>query len=87
MTSSIYSITRNPLYVGAFMAYTGIGLACRSWIFLLCAAIWIVSWHLAVPAEERILISKYGSAYEEYMEATPRWIGWPRSGKVNRDSP
>jgi len=81
MTGGIYSISRNPMYFGVFLMYIGIGMACASWVFLLCAVIWIISWHFGVPEEEHILIKKYGSAYQEYMNRTPRWIGIPKSNK------
>ena len=81
MTKGVYSISRNPMYFGMFLMYIGIGIACASWVFLLCAVVWIVSWHFGVPEEERILLEKYGSAYREYIDRTPRWIGIPKSEK------
>jgi len=81
MTKGVYSISRNPMYFGMFLMYVGIGIACASWIFLLCAVVWIISWHFGVPEEERILLEKYGNAYREYMNRTPRWIGIPKSKK------
>jgi protein-S-isoprenylcysteine O-methyltransferase Ste14 len=81
MTGGVYNISRNPMYLGVFMMYVGIGMACASWVFLLCAVIWIVSWNFGVPEEEHILIKKYGSAYRKYMNRTPRWIGIPKSTK------
>jgi protein-S-isoprenylcysteine O-methyltransferase Ste14 len=34
-----------------------------------------------VVVEEPFLIEKYGVAYREYVNRTPRWIGIPKSGK------
>ena len=81
MTKGVYSISRNPMYFGMFLMYIGIGIACASWVFLLCAVIWIVSWQIGVVNEERILLEKYGNAYREYMNRTSRWIGIPKSRK------
>jgi len=81
ITTGVYSISRNPIYFGVFLTYIAIGITCASWVFLLCAVVWIVSWHFGVPEEERILLEKYGSAYREYMNMTPRWIGIPKSRK------
>ncbi|WP_455285053.1 methyltransferase family protein [[Eubacterium] cellulosolvens] len=79
MTKGIYAISRNPMYLSGFLEYVGIGVACVSWVFLLCAAVWIVSWHILVPThEERVLLEKYGNAYREYMNRTPRWVGIPK---------
>jgi protein-S-isoprenylcysteine O-methyltransferase Ste14 len=81
ITTGVYRISRNPMYFGVFLMYIGIGIACASWVFLLCAVVWVVSWHFGVPEEERILLEKYEDAYREYMNRTPRWIGIPKSEK------
>ena len=79
LSTGVYAISRHPGYFGFFLGYVGIGIACASWVFLLCALVWIVSWHFGVIEEERILVEKYGDAYREYMNRTPRWIGMPKS--------
>jgi protein-S-isoprenylcysteine O-methyltransferase Ste14 len=81
MVSGVYAISRNPQYLGFFLAYAGIGIACASWVFLLCALVWIVAWHYGVVEEERILLEKYGEAYRQYMNRTPRWIGFPKKSE------
>jgi protein-S-isoprenylcysteine O-methyltransferase Ste14 len=78
MVRGVYAISRHPQYLGFFLAYAGIGLACASWVYLLCALVWIASWQFGVAEEERILLEKYGEAYREYMARTPRWIGFPK---------
>jgi protein-S-isoprenylcysteine O-methyltransferase Ste14 len=80
ITRGVYRFSRHPAYFGGFLIYLGIGIACASWVFLLFAVAWIVMWHIAVPAEERSLLKKYGDTYREYMNKTPRWIGIPKSG-------
>ena len=77
ISKGVYAISRHPGYFGLFLLYVGIGIACASWVFLLCALVWIVSWHFGVIEEERILLEKYGDAYTEYMHRTPKWIGFP----------
>jgi protein-S-isoprenylcysteine O-methyltransferase Ste14 len=79
VTRGIYRISRHPIYLSGFVAYAGIGIACASWVLLLCAVLWIAFFQVAVPAEERFLLEKYGEAYREYMDRTPRWIGLPKS--------
>lgn len=79
LTKGAYAVSRNPMYFGSFLAFAGIGIACASWIFLLCALVWIVSWHFGVVEEEQILLAKYGEAYRQYMDRTPRWIGFPKN--------
>jgi protein-S-isoprenylcysteine O-methyltransferase Ste14 len=82
IVKGVYAVSRHPGYLGFFLAYAGIGLACASWVFLLCAFVWISSWHFGVVEEERILLEKYGEAYRQYMNRTPRWIGLPRKSEL-----
>lgn len=79
LSKGVYAISRHPCYFGFFLAYLGTGIACASWIYLLCALVWIVSWQIAVVEEERILLEKYSDAYQQYMDRTPRWIGFPKT--------
>jgi len=82
ITTGVYRISRNPQYFSGFLQYLGIGISCLSWIFILCAVTWIISFHIeVVQSEEPSLIEKYGDAYKEYMNRTPRWIGIPKSEK------
>jgi protein-S-isoprenylcysteine O-methyltransferase Ste14 len=78
LSKGAYAISRHPQYFGLFLGYVGIGVASASWVFLLCALAHIVAWHFGVVEEERILLAKYGDAYREYMNRTPRWIGMPK---------
>lgn len=80
VTKGVYRISRHPIYLSGFLLYVGIGIACASWVLLLLAVAWIVLFQIVVPAEERFLLEKYGDAYREYMNRTPRWIGIPKSG-------
>ena len=78
ITKGVYRYSRHPAYFGGFLIYLGIGIACASWVFLLLAVAWIVMWQIAVPAEERSLLKKYGDSYRQYMSKTPRWLGIPK---------
>jgi protein-S-isoprenylcysteine O-methyltransferase Ste14 len=78
ITHGVYAVSRHPMYVAGVGAYAGIGLAGTSWVFLACAAAEMAAWAVAVPEEERNLVAKYGVAYTEYVQRTPRWLGLPR---------
>ena len=78
-TQGPYRISRHPMYFGGFLILVGIGIACASWVVILCAILWIVFFQIVVPSEERFLLEKYGDTYREYMNRTPRWIGLPKS--------
>ena len=78
VTRGCYRIMRHPVYFGGFLLYVGTGIACASWVILLCGVMWIAMWQIVVPAEERFCVERYGDAYREYMARTSRWIGIPK---------
>jgi protein-S-isoprenylcysteine O-methyltransferase Ste14 len=80
VSKGVYRISRNPIYFTGFLLYIGIGIATASWVILLCAILWIVLFQIVLPSEERFLLEKYGDSYREYMNKTPKWIGFPKSG-------
>jgi len=81
VTKGVYHISRHPIYFVGFLTFIGMGIACISWIFLLLAIIFIILMNMLVIPEERWCLEKYGDAYREYMNRTPRWIGIPKSDK------
>jgi protein-S-isoprenylcysteine O-methyltransferase Ste14 len=81
VTGGIYFISRHPMYVGTFLINIGISLSCLSWIFLLVAMIGIFLESSLAAMEEGWCLEKYGDAYREYINKTPKWIGIPRSKK------
>lgn len=83
VTRGMYRISRHPIYLSGFLMYTGVGIACASWVVLMCAVLWIVLWHIVVPFEEWLLVEQYGDSYREYMSRTPRWIGIPKAEKYD----
>jgi protein-S-isoprenylcysteine O-methyltransferase Ste14 len=80
VSKGVYRISRHPIYFNGFLLYIGIGIATASWVILLCAILWMGLFHIVVPSEERFLLEKYGDSYREYMNKTPKWIGFPKSG-------
>jgi len=81
-TTGIYSISRHPIYLGTFSLFIGIGIASASWVYILLALILLAPMRnaLMIP-EERMCCERFGNAYREYMNKTPRWIGIPKSKK------
>jgi protein-S-isoprenylcysteine O-methyltransferase Ste14 len=80
-TNGLYRISRNPIYLGTFLIFIGIGLTCASWLFLLLMMVFIVLYDILIAPEELWCLEKYGDAYREYMKRTPRWIRMPKSEK------
>jgi protein-S-isoprenylcysteine O-methyltransferase Ste14 len=79
ITRGMYRYSRHPLYLASLSIYLSVGIASASWIFLLVFVVQLVSISIAVVGEERFCLEKYGEAYRQYMERTPRWIGIPKS--------
>jgi len=78
VTRGVYRISRNPLYLSAFLMYLGTSIACASWVFLLFAVLWMLIWYIVLPGEERVLLEQHRDVYRQYMDRTPRWIGIPK---------
>jgi protein-S-isoprenylcysteine O-methyltransferase Ste14 len=79
LTEGIYRFSRHPYYVTQLVMFIGIGLASASWLLLLFAVVYsFLHFPMASPEEKRCL-EKYGDAYREYMNRTPKWLGLPKS--------
>jgi len=83
VTRGLYRYSRHPMYVSGFFMYVGLGIACASWVFMLFAVVFTVVSFVYADAEEQLTLEMYGDSYREYINRTSRYIGLPRSGKVN----
>ncbi|MBI1370989.1 MAG: hypothetical protein GC162_20335 [Planctomycetes bacterium] len=78
-TTGIYSIVRNPLYLGNFIVGLGIVLFPREWwLVVIYALIFWLYYERIIFAEEAFLRAKFGDAYLCWAAATPAFI--PRFG-------
>ncbi len=84
VTQGVYRFSRNPMYVGESLINISVSIACLSWVFFLIAVVVAILEHQIVVGEESFCLKKYGDAYREYMNRTPKWIGIPKS--VNNNS-
>ena len=75
VTTGIHRLSRNPIYVGLFLIYGGIGIAARiPWILILAVPLAIVMRHGVVAREEAYLERRFGDAYRDYRARTRRWL-------------
>jgi protein-S-isoprenylcysteine O-methyltransferase Ste14 len=81
ITKGIYHYSRHPLYLASLLIYFGVGIASASWVFLLVFVVQSVSIRIAAVGEESFCLEKYGEAYHDYVDKTPRWLGLPKSGR------
>lgn len=74
-TRGIYSITRNPLYIGNMMIFFGLTLLFGNvWVTLIMVLFLMLQYQLIVAAEETYLLDKYGARYGQYRQKVPRFL-------------
>lgn len=74
VTTGIHGWTRNPIYLGFFLVYVGIGMAVHStWILILTMPIAVVIRYGVVAREEAYLERRFGDAYRDYKARVRRW--------------
>ena len=79
-TTGLYRFSRHPMYVGILLVYIGISIACSSWVYLILTLAYLAMYqNVFIIPEERMCCERFGDAYREYMNRTPRWIGIPKS--------
>ena len=74
MTSGVFAISRNPIYVAFALILLGQFLIFPHWILLvyLAAGIWL--FHRQVLREEQYLQQHYGNEYLEYRNRVRRYL-------------
>jgi protein-S-isoprenylcysteine O-methyltransferase Ste14 len=74
-TTGIHGWSRNPIYVGMFLLYAGIGLAARSpWVLVLTLPLAITLRYGVVAREEAYVERRFGDAYRDYKARVRRWL-------------
>ena len=82
VTSGIFSVSRNPLYLGGVAILAGIGLAVElPWALALLIPSLVASHYVLIAPEERYLAAKFGAEYRAYAAAVRRWIGRARQAR------
>jgi protein-S-isoprenylcysteine O-methyltransferase Ste14 len=75
VTTGIHGWTRNPIYLGMFLIYGGIGVAAQSlWILILALPLAITIRLGVVAREEAYLERRFGDAYLDYKARVRRWL-------------
>jgi protein-S-isoprenylcysteine O-methyltransferase Ste14 len=75
VSSGIYRITRNPMYLGMAIVLVGVTIAFGSAIGLLMVLVFVLYiTRFQIKPEERILEAKFGEAFVDYKAKVKRWI-------------
>lgn len=87
-TSGPYSYTRNPLYIGNMIIYSGVVFIAGSLnilsMLIITWAFFIIQYYLIINLEQNTLIDIFGKEYKNYMNNVP--ILFPRlSSWKNQD--
>lgn len=84
VTRGLYRQVRNPIYVGVLLILAGEAALFESLTLLIYALfVWLVFHIFVVAYEEPTLKEKFGTPYEEYRKAVPRWIPTVVRAKIN----
>jgi len=75
VTTGTHGWTRNPIYLGMFLVYGGIGIAVRSpSILILTLPLAIAIRYGVVAREEAYLERRFGDTYRDYKARVRRWV-------------
>ena len=76
ISTGIFAISRNPLYLGGVLVLAGISLAFNApWVFILLIPSMVACHYILIAPEERYLTAKFGEQYRMYGATVHRWIG------------
>lgn len=74
-SSGLYSIVRNPLYIGNFLVYNGILLAYSNPAAMVFFNVFfIVNYDFIILSEENYLDTQFAAAYREYCLQVPKLL-------------
>lgn len=77
-TTGMYSICRNPLYLGNYMVFLGITLLGQSWELTIINTFLFIAMHVPIiMTEEKYLLEKFGDQYRDYASVTPCFVPRP----------
>jgi len=82
-TAGIYSVVRNPLYLGNFFMWLGIALFANLWwLTLIYVLVFWLYYERIIFAEEAYLRNKFGNEYLVWADSTPVFI--PKPGQYRK---
>ena len=75
VTSGIYTVTRNPMYVGLLLLLIALAIFLSSaWALLASAAYFLYMSRFQIAPEERALAALFGAEYAAYRSSVRRWL-------------
>ncbi|PKN05072.1 MAG: hypothetical protein CVU74_03650 [Deltaproteobacteria bacterium HGW-Deltaproteobacteria-9] len=75
ITEGIFGKTRNPMYVGMFLALLGFSLCSMNVLSLTIPFVFIALINkMFIPVEEKLMLKTFGQDYVNYRNKVRRWI-------------
>ena len=76
VTTGIYQISRNPVFLGFDLVYIGVCLMFFNWLLFLVSVFTMIMFHLQiVNVEEDFLLDSFGEDYIAYKKKVNRYFG------------
>ena len=74
VTTGMFAISRNPIYVSFIMFFAGLFLVHRNIVIAVAVALFALAIHRQVIREEKFLAVHYCTEYEDYMKKVRRYL-------------
>ena len=75
VTSGLFSVTRNPIYLGFTISLVGTWLLLGTFLPLLGCLLFVLAAHYwYIPYEEQAAQQEFGEEYQAYASKVRRWI-------------
>ncbi len=76
MTTGVFAISRNPLYLGIVIFLAGVALVVNlPWLLIMLVPSILACHYILIVPEERYLAAKFGEEYRRYAHSVRRWLG------------
>jgi protein-S-isoprenylcysteine O-methyltransferase Ste14 len=73
--SGPFRVSRNPMYLGLTLAYTGLAILLNLvWPFLVLPGVLVLLTFAVIRREERHLLARFGDDYRAYKQRVRRWL-------------
>ncbi|WP_035230472.1 methyltransferase family protein [Alcanivorax nanhaiticus] len=75
LTSGVFTLSRNPIYLGFTCLAAAMALSQHSagMLLMLAPVVWVIHSHV-IAAEEAFHSEKFGEAWQDYCRRTRRWL-------------
>ena len=72
--SGVFRYTRHPMYLGSLLFYLGLALSTASLLSCVLLVGIFLFYDYIADYEERLLLEKFGEAYQRYRDRTGKWL-------------